>query len=230
VPRRDGIQLFLGDCRALLEEIDLDQIDAVVTDPPYGLNGGRAHCATDRQKNTYATELWQDTEDYIRSVCVPVIEALIRRVPRLALTPGRWLMHLYPRPADVGCFWTPAAVTRGPWGFSTFQPIFYYGRDWRAGIGQLPSGRQVTERAEKNGHPCSKPLGPWRWLVEKAARPGGVVLDPFMGSGTSGVACIQSGHGFVGIEIDPAYFAIAQCRIREALLTEREKTCPNATV
>lgn len=55
-----------------------------------------------------------------------------------------------------------------------------------------------------------------RWCLELATNPGDTVLDPFMGSGTTGVACVQTGRNFIGCEIDPTYFAIAEKRIAAA--------------
>jgi DNA modification methylase len=56
-----------------------------------------------------------------------------------------------------------------------------------------------------------------KWCFDKAKIPkGATVLDPFMGSGTTGVACVQTGRNFIGIEIDPAYFEIAKKRISAA--------------
>jgi site-specific DNA-methyltransferase (adenine-specific) len=55
-----------------------------------------------------------------------------------------------------------------------------------------------------------------RYLCRLVTPPNGTVLDPFMGSGTTGVACVQSGRDFIGIEIDPGYFAIAEKRIKDA--------------
>jgi site-specific DNA-methyltransferase (adenine-specific) len=54
------------------------------------------------------------------------------------------------------------------------------------------------------------------WLIEQYTKPGDTILDCYMGSGTTGVACVQTGRRFIGIEIDPGYFAIAQRRIAEA--------------
>jgi site-specific DNA-methyltransferase (adenine-specific) len=61
-----------------------------------------------------------------------------------------------------------------------------------------------------------------RWLCRLVTPPGGVVLDPFMGSGSTGIACVQEGFDFVGIEIDPDYHAIAQARIDYALAQARQ--------
>jgi hypothetical protein len=72
------------------------------------------------------------------------------------------------------------------------------------------------EKGQGNNHPTVKPLSLMLWLVKLVCPTGGVCLDPFMGSGTTGVACQALGRGFVGIELDPAYFAIAQRRLAEA--------------
>ena len=69
------------------------------------------------------------------------------------------------------------------------------------------------ERGEGNTHVTVKPLALMRYLVTLVAPPGSVVLDPFMGSGSTGVACMQTGHGFVGIEKEKEYFDIAKNRI-----------------
>ena len=65
-------------------------------------------------------------------------------------------------------------------------------------------------------HPFEKPVSLIERLLRIYTNPGGLVLDPFMGSGTTGVACVQTGRNFIGIEIDPKYFAIAEKRIRDA--------------
>lgn len=208
-------EIIHGDCLEVMRRMADSSVDAVVTDPPYGINGGKGGDARDFQKGAYSGE-WSDTEEYIASLVIPVIQECFR-VSRgaVVVTPGIRCLHLYPRARDIGCFWTPAAATHGPWGFSTFQPILYYGKDWRAGKGAWPSGKQVTERAAKNGHPCPKPVGAWQWLIEKAAPPGALVLDPFFGSGTTGEACMKSGRGFIGIEREADYVEIARRRLAD---------------
>ncbi len=71
-------------------------------------------------------------------------------------------------------------------------------------------------------HPTQKPVGVMMFSIEKAKlQEGETVLDPFMGSGTTGVACVRAGLNFIGIEIDPDYFAIAERRIKEAQMQMR---------
>ena len=66
-------------------------------------------------------------------------------------------------------------------------------------------------------HPTQKPVEVMKFSLEKAKlQPGATIFDPFMGSGTTGVACVQLGRNFIGCEIDPQYYAIAERRIRDA--------------
>jgi len=66
------------------------------------------------------------------------------------------------------------------------------------------------------GHGAATPLPLCLWLVRYLCPPGGIILDPFMGSGTTGIAALHEGMRFIGIERDPGYYAIAERRIREA--------------
>jgi len=212
----DGaVTLYCGDCREILPT--LSRVDAVVTDPPYGVNfSGSSTKHGKDQRNAYVS--FDDTEDNVGSVIVPVIEECIGRFARVCMTPGLRCMFKYPVPRSVGSIYYPSGANAGPWGFVCSQPIFYYGSDpyLAAGMGSRPNGFSTTESAEANGHPCPKPIGQMKWLVSRASLPGHVVLDPFMGSGTTGVAAVKLGRRFIGIEIEPKYFDIACRRIEEA--------------
>ncbi|MGK2953568.1 MAG: DNA methyltransferase, partial [Thiobacillus sp.] len=69
---------------------------------------------------------------------------------------------------------------------------------------------------EKIDHPSPRPLPQVQYVIEIASQPGATIFDPFAGSGTTGVACMKTGRKFIGIEIDPGYFAIAKRRIEDA--------------
>ena len=73
---------------------------------------------------------------------------------------------------------------------------------------------------EKVDHPTQKPVALMRHLVELFTVEGDTVLDPFMGSGTTGVACVQTGRNFIGVEIDEGYFNIAKKRIEQAQMQQ----------
>lgn len=208
----DAVTIYHGDCREILPQVT--GYDCVLTDPPYGIDGGRGGGNTARAKGVYDPQGWEDTPLYIENVVAPIVASLD---VRMAITPGIRCAHLYPVPADMGCFWTPAAAGHGSWGLITFNPIYYYGKDPRKGT--WPTGKQVTERPGIDGHPCPKPLKAWTWLLQKvSAEPGETVLDPFMGSGTTLRAAKDLGRKAIGIEIEERYCEIAAKRMAQGVL------------
>jgi DNA modification methylase len=213
---RDGITVIHGDSREVLPH--LPAVSVMLTDPPYGIDGGRGG---DRRlgKGDYLASEWEDTPKYIEQTVIPIVEFLVMSGVRAAVTPGLRCWRLYPKEDGCGCFWLPAAVTHGPWGFTCFTPILYYGRDPRSGIGQLPSGISVTEASEKNGHPCPKPLSAWKWLLNKLGPAEcEITIDPFAGSGTTLVAAKQIGRKAIGVEIEERYVEIICNRLRQEVL------------
>ena len=136
----------------------------------------------------------------------------------MVMTPGQKMMFRYDEPTAVGAFYYPAGTGSCSWGFVGWQPIFYYGRDpmMADGKGRGHTCFISTEAAEKTGHPCPKPIRSWQKLTNRVTRRGETILDPFMGSGTTGVACAKLGRKFIGIEIDETYFDIAYRRIEDA--------------
>lgn len=199
-------RMILGDCLEVMPM--LGPVDAVVTDPPYGLQG----CST--EKNSYNS--FNDNPEEVKKL----VSALIDwpGYDRLIMTPGQNMMFEYKKPDCVGVFYHPAGTGSCSWGFVGWQPIFYYGKDpfLQDGNGRGHNCFQVTEMAEKNGHPCPKPIKAWQKIVKRVTRPGETILDPFMGSGTTLVACAKLGCKGIGIEIDPDYFEIACKRVEEA--------------
>jgi site-specific DNA-methyltransferase (adenine-specific) len=214
----EDVTLYCGDCREVLPT--LERVDAVVTDPPWGL--GELSGTTSKIRNRNSYQSFDDTEENIKSIVVPAIHSA------LALSNGRALaatgvrcMWFYPRPRAVGGFYQPAAVGMSPWGFAGFNPVLFYGKDPRDGKGQSSVMTRLTAPSSCNEHPCAKPLFAMLWMVSKATLDGGVILDPFMGSGTTGVACVQLGRKFIGIELEPRYFDIARRRISDELKRPR---------
>ena len=138
--------IYYGDCQEIIPLLDLTHVDLVLTDPPYGINGGKGTENLDRGKGNYSFSGWEDTPEYIKAVCIPVISHLINMVGRVIVTPGVRNLHLYPPADDIGCFWTPAAAGWGKWGRSTYDSILYYGKDPRAGRkGLLTLGRNIKQ-------------------------------------------------------------------------------------
>ncbi|MDE2472591.1 MAG: site-specific DNA-methyltransferase [Bradyrhizobium sp.] len=206
--------LYLGDCREILPT--LPKVDAVVTDPPYGV-GFRGSQTKHTSKSGVGYASFDDTPENVSAIIVPAISAAMDIARRCVLTPGLACMFRYPEPRAVGWIYYPSGANSGPWGFVCGQPIFYYGKDpyLEKQLGRLPNCFSTTEPTEENGHPCPKPIKQTEWLVNRASLAGDLILDPFMGSGTTGVACLRLGRRFIGIEIEAAYFDIACRRIEE---------------
>jgi site-specific DNA-methyltransferase (adenine-specific) len=217
----EGVELYLGDCRDVFASFPpCFRVDAVVTDPPYGVelvakqnkwvkNAGDGYASTD------------DTPAFVADVCVPAIRAAIGIARNVVLTPGTRNTFAYPAPDAIGTIFNPNGAGSGKWGFECNAPVLFYGKDpyLSKGLGRRPNSweQPANDYSDKNGHPCPKPIGMMRWLVTRGSLPGETVCDPFMGSGTTGVAAVNLGRKFIGIEIEPKYFNIACKRIQAAL-------------
>jgi DNA modification methylase len=211
---QDGITIYHGDCREILPMLVYPAIDAVVTDPPWGLGELSGTTSKIRNRNNYASH--DDTEEYVRSAVVPIIrEALMLAGGRGLIACGVPCMFFYDRPRAVGGFYQPAAVGMSPWGFAGFNPVLFYGKDPRDGRGQNSVMTKLTQRASSDEHPCAKPIDAMMWMVNKATTNGQSILDPFMGSGTTLVAAKQLGRKAVGIEIEEKYCEIAVKRLSQ---------------
>ena len=122
--------LYCGDCLDVLPQVlTLRQggcgFDAVVTDPPYGIDGGRGGQAKVRRKGMYDTDKFDDTREYVVSNCVSMIGMLVNVGVPMAVTSGSRCLMEYPQPVDVGCFWSPSSPAFGSWGAITFHPILF---------------------------------------------------------------------------------------------------------
>lgn len=204
--------LYCGDCLDVMSTMQDKSVDLVLTDPPYGVDGGHGGQLKDYRKADY-TDAFDDTPEYIRKVCVKAIEMSLRIAKTVVFTPGSRCFTYYPQPDDMGVFYQPASSRIGRFGFQTAQPIFYYGYYKNAGKGSLHTSYVLTEASEKNGHPCPKPIKAWTWLLERCANPDTIILDPFAGSGTTAIACIRTNRKYILIEKEEKYCEIARKRI-----------------
>jgi site-specific DNA-methyltransferase (adenine-specific) len=216
IERIGDATLYLGDCLDILPT--LEGVDAVVTDPPYGISGrqnSRTRTAK-YSKNDYLG--FTDSIEYVMAVVSPAIIGCLNISKRMIITPGNRCLTEYPTPDSFGVIVQPASVGLQAWGRADCQPILFYGKSPHAGT-NLPSQSCVyknTESSSDTRHPCAKPIKLWTNMVHRNTEPTDMVLDPFMGSGTTGVACANLGRKFIGIEIEPKYFDIACERITAA--------------
>jgi|SRR5579864_149583 len=202
----DGVTLYLGDCREILP--GLGRVDAVVTDPPYGI-GENAKRVASRGKLAAPVDYGQF--DWDQEPMDAVQLELIRIKSRHQIIFGGNYFPLPPATcwlvwdklngdndfADCELAWTnlPRAVRRIQWRWN--------------GMIRAESGTRE--------HPTQKPREVMKWCIEHLPSGSKTILDPFMGSGTTGVAAVKLGRKFIGIEIHEPYFDIACRRISEAL-------------
>jgi site-specific DNA-methyltransferase (adenine-specific) len=214
----EGVTLYLGDCRDVLPT--LPKVDVLVTDPPYGVefSGTKWDKLGKQRSKRNGSETYVDDEENFRKVILPAVSLALTRADRAAIFSGVRRITEYPQPKDIGGIIYPYSVGRSSWGFSCYNPVLFYGISPYYKLGQI--GRQPTvfltysagEIIEVD-HPCPKPIKFMMWLVQTASLENEIVLDPFMGSGTTGIAAIALGRKFIGIELEPKYFDIACKRI-----------------
>jgi len=213
-----GIVIYHGDCRDVLPSIEAD---VMVTDPPYGvgLKGKKAnHRGQTRDSGKGGYLSFDDSLEYVDEVVVPVVASW----GRVAVTPGTAAMWLYPKPSDIGCWYSGGGTGLGSWGFRCFQPILYYGKCpyVSSSRGHRPNSTHGIWPNDSNyiDHPCAKPMGFMRWLVVRASLAGETILDPFMGSGTTLRAAKDECRKAIGIEIEEKYCEIAANRLAQEVL------------
>ena len=255
------IQLYQGDCLAVLRGLDDESIDHIVTDPPYGQTNENydspiafdptiwRECYRVAKPNaalvsfagspTYhriasAIEVggwkvrqmwgWVYRDGLITSAWPK--EGFDRLAPAMDpivfATKGKVILDLEREGEPWEC-WSPRPEDRtysgrsrtknAPLSGAGHWPRSVVASDGVDGFQYFALSRGV-DRTGRTGHPNQKPLSLMSWIVSKL--PGGMILDPFMGSGSTGVAAIQEGFSFVGIEQNPEYHEIARNRIEAA--------------
>ena len=238
-------ELWHGDCREVLPL--LDSVDAVITDPPYGIvekikinsrpsgtrtmswewDGEAAHEAVAAGLALAVEQLAKPGNFF--SFCgldtIHIPRDLLRR-RGMSVRPWVWVKTCPPPPAP-GNRW-PSAFEHGVFGFDS--GAFFGDTDPSRRNVMLADGLR-NGNSERAGHPTQKPIHVMQHLVAALCPPGGVTLDPFMGSASTGMAALRTGRRFIGIEIDRRYFDIACERIAIAQAQGRmfsEPPMPNA--
>ena len=192
-------RLILGDCRDVLPT--LGKVDAVVTDPPYGLG--------DKLSTTAGVGQWgklhqQGGHEWDQSVPDNIVEVVAAADNAII-----WGGNYFDLPPKRGWLLWDKIVREFSSGHAEMawttldQPV----RSFNYAHAQLAS--------EGKEHPTQKPLPLMKWCIGFLPD-AQTILDPFMGSGTTGVAAVQMGRDFIGCEIDSTYFDIACRRIEQA--------------
>jgi len=193
--------LYLGDCMDILPT--LDKVDAVITDPPYGMQRDGKPQSTSAHGGHKGYEFmgWDE-----QAPDAGVFHAVLSSADRQII----WGANFYPQhlPPSMGwLFWDKGqriSQSDGELAFTNMDKALRVFTLNRAALAQ-----------DGAVHPTQKPLALMKWCIDQAGNPE-TILDPFMGSGTTGVAAIQMGRKFIGIEREPKYFDIACKRIEQA--------------
>lgn len=185
-----GCTLYLGDCRDLIEQVGA--VEAVITDPPYGLN-----IAANPVRQKHAKKAWDAS---------PPDADIFERLRKCSNQQIIWGGNYFDLP-PAQCFLVWDKVQPADFSLAMCEQA------WASFKSPAKLYRRRVVGYEKE-HPTQKPVDLMEWCVDFCAH--GVIFDPFMGSGTTGVACAKRGRSFIGIEIDEGYFQIACDRIRKA--------------
>lgn len=239
-----SVQLFYGDCLEYMRGMKDGSVDHTITDPPYD---ERTHSGAVTERETKVQGGIGNLVNGLDFTHLINHDQLVREFLRIS---KRWVLafctfediRLYRDEAWKQSAWVRAGV----WDRVNPAPQFTGDRPsqacdgiaimhpkttrkkWNAG-GKQGIWRFGVEFGKKQ-HPTQKPLSLMKQLVSDFTDPGDTILDPFMGSGTTGVACVQLGRNFIGIEKNAEYFAIAKKRIEAAQLQIPMFTTPAPTV
>lgn len=194
-------ELYLGDCLQIMPL--LGTVDAVVTDPPYGIgkDGQKRTTGGNGGRKAYEFKGW-DSERPPRIV----FEMMLHLSAKQIIWGGNYFADLLPA-TGKWLVWDKGQRINQSDGELAYTS--------EGGALRIFTQNRVALLVEGAQHPTQKPIEIMQWSLDQVAD-AQLILDPFMGSGTTGVACARKGRRFIGIEIDPDYFDIACERIRKA--------------
>lgn len=195
------VQLYQGDCLEFMKSMPDKSVDAVITDPPYGIGyaanpimGKNKHGICNHEPKEWDNKTVVDLQSILDYGKIQIVFG--GNHYHLHTSRGWIIWHKPDSPpsmADAEMIWTNQDRNTKVYSCSI-----------------------SSMNAERIGHQTQKPLRLLKWILTNYTSEGDTIFDPFMGSGTTGVACVQTGRNFIGCEIDPGYFKIAEKRIHDA--------------
>jgi DNA modification methylase len=192
--------LFLGDCREILPL--LPKVDAVVTDPPYGLGDWNERGSN---KGRPFSDVSNETQEWDQPLTADDVAALRKAGKHQILWGANYYLDSLPR-TKMLMIWNKGIRRMH---FNDAEVA------WTSGFREAVRVFDLSPSGLEKEHPTQKPLALMRWCLSYLPK-AETILDPFMGSGTTGVACAKLGRKFIGIELEPKYFDIACKRIDDA--------------
>ena len=212
--------LYLGDCAEILPT--LGKFDALVTDPPYGMNLNADFSTMNNKKSTLGVKSGNKYSNIIGD------DKEFNPIPFLLTNNtiffgADYFIDKLPKNGSIS-IWDKRINESGDKAFgSCYEMIWFSQARKKDFLRHCWYGVFGTEKEDekKRIHPTQKPIGVMEWCIDKLPKDVNVILDPFMGSGTTGVACMNMGKTFIGIEKEQKYFDIACQRIEYAQKQEK---------
>lgn len=223
------VQLICGDCIDTLAKIQSESVDLLITDPPYrvtsrgnaGNSGGMLQKEINRKGQVfthndidcevYAPEFYRILKDGSHCYVMTNHVNLIHMLNTFTSAGFHFIKSLV---------WDKGNKIMGQYYMSQFEYILFFrkGKGVRinnCGTSDILSVKNVKTKGEdgKNLHDTEKPVELMQILVENSSKENDIVIDPFMGIGATGVACMNTNRKYIGIEIDSKYFEIAESRL-----------------
>lgn len=223
-----GCTLYLGDAMEILPT--LDPADLCVTDAPYKLTTGGVSKSSKTMSGIFAAHNYANDGQLVMAnvewnvMAPPIFSALVDDADCYVMCNDKNLMPCEAAFTDAGfkkhntLTWDKISPTANRFYMKNIEFTHYFWKGHARTINN-PSCKQgiIGRQIDQSPHPTEKPV----WLMERylcnSSQPGDVVLDPFMGSGSTLVACVQSGRRGIGIELDPKFYDIALERVSDAL-------------
>lgn len=209
----DYATIYHGDCLDIMPE--LPKVSMVLTDPPYNAEN------IGTKRKTYLNQVMKLPDNEYKDFCFNWFNRYITKCETLIFTPGIANTHNYPQPKWQLCWHKPAACSFNRMGgFNAWEPIFIYGNTKKVRLGQdyILCNTLNFKKGEERNHPCPKPINLIKKLLQNFLFDDDLVLDPFMGSGTTLRAAKDLGRKAIGIEIEERYCKIAVDRLRQEVL------------
>lgn len=191
-------------------------MDLTITDPPYGKRADKGTNGFGSAKNRRYAGGWDNSRP-----TKEVFDELLRVSKNVIIFGANYFCDMLP-PSNHWIFWDKK-------GDIAFQNPFADGEliytSFKKPIKRIVFKQQgfITDSKDKRYHPTQKPSELITYLIEQYSNDNWTIFDPFMGSGTTGVSCVNTNRSFVGAEINDDYFNIAKCRIEEANNKEANK-------
>ena len=202
------VTLYTGDCLDIMRTLEPGSVDAVITDPPYPREYEHLYGAVAKE----ARRVLRVGGSFL-TLCGHY------QLPRVLADIGEHLRYRWIVKLDH-----PGSHARMAMGVMvTWKPMLWFVNEKLSPRRNIVDGCASQKRSKDTGHPWQQDLDYALWGIEALTDPGNTILDPFMGSGTTGVACVQTGRNFIGIEIDPGYAEIARQRIEKAQEQARQE-------